>query len=482
MAQTSENTKMVEIKKIEDPRVYLDSIKNTFVSYDVIDSIDYQWVNKMNTLDIYEDLQSDLEEIDLEQVDDEYDGLTTDLLKERLQILNEKTPFNVVYNETLEKVIKSFIKRRKRSFERLMGISQYYFPMFEERLSKYDVPLEVKYLSIVESALNPKARSRVGATGLWQFMYATGKQYNLEVNSFVDERMDPVKSSDASAEFLADLYRMYGDWELVLASYNAGPGNVNKAMRRSGEYENYWNIRHNLPRETQNYLPAFYATMYMFEFAEEHGMKAAEPAPVQLFETDTISVRQTITFAQLAELLDMTEEEIEFLNPTYKLKVIPYVSDKEHYVRLPIEKVGLFASNEDKIYAYVDFLDSKKEKPVYSMEEMLIEQSNYNNKYHTIKSGESVGVIAQKYGLSVSQLKRMNNMRSNMIYPGKKLIVGRTVVAHASSGKGYYTVKSGDSLYSISKKLPGVSIAKLCRLNNMEEGSMLHPGMKLKIK
>ncbi|MTG97869.1 MULTISPECIES: lytic transglycosylase domain-containing protein [Myroides] len=467
--------------KIEDPSVYLDSIKATFVNHKITNKIEKQWLNKLNSSDIYEEIQEDIESIDLAQIDDEYDGLTTDLLKERLQLLNEKTPFNVEYNETLEKVIKSFLKKRKRSFERLMGASEYYFPLFEEKLAKYNVPLEVKYLSIVESALNPNARSRVGATGLWQFMYATGKQYKLEVNSFVDERIDPVKSSDAAAKFMSDLYRMFGDWDLVLASYNAGPGNVTKAMRRSGEFKNYWNIRHNLPRETQNYLPAFYATMYMFEYAKEHGINA-DKTPIQLVETDTIAVKRAISFDQISKLLDITNEEIEFLNPTYKLKFIPYVSDKVNVVRLPIDRIGIFASNEDKIYAYVDFEESKKEKPIYNMNEMLAERSDYRSKYHTIRKGESVGIIAQKYGLTVAQLKKMNNMKSNTIYPGKKLIVGKTVVAQASASKGFYTVQKGDSLYSISRKIPGVTIARLCELNNMQNDSPIHPGMKLKIK
>src|SRR5690606_17881555 len=179
--------------------------------------------------------------------------LSSELLKERLKILDSKSPFNIEYNPALENVIKSFLKRRKGMFERLMAISEYYFPMFEEHLAKYNVPLEIKYLAIVESALNPRAKSRVGATGLWQFMYPTGKQFNLEVNSYVDERYDPLKATEAACQYLSSLYTIFGDWSLVLASYNAGPGNVSKAICRSGGSQNYWNIRRNLPKERANY-------------------------------------------------------------------------------------------------------------------------------------------------------------------------------------------------------------------------------------
>jgi membrane-bound lytic murein transglycosylase D len=311
-------------------------------------------------------------------------------------------------------------------------------------------------------------------------MYATGKQYNLDVNSFVDDRIDPLKSSEAAAKFLSDLYGVFDDWDLVLASYNAGPGNVSKAIRRSNGQKNYWNIRPNLPKETQNYLPAFYATMYIFEYAKEHGIKS-ESSPFQLVETDTIGVKKTISFEQISKLLDISEEEIEFLNPTYKLKQIPHVSGKNYCLRLPIDKIGLMASNEDKIYAFVDYEEAKKEKPHFSTETMLAESTNVKARYHTIKRGESVGLIAQKYGLTAAQLKSMNNLKGNLIYPGKKLLVGKSVVAQASGKGGYYTVQKGDSLYSISKKVPGVTIAKLRSLNNMNEGDPLMPGMKLRL-
>jgi len=217
--------------------------------------IDQKWLTELYSTTLFDTIYRDVKDLKYNAV--YYPELSTDTLKARLQRLNAKTPFNVEYNPALESVIKSWLKNRHQSFERLMGLSHYYFPMFEQELDNYNIPLEMKYLSIVESALKPRARSRVGATGLWQFMFATGKQYGLDVSSYVDERSDPIKSTKAASQYLAKLYQIFGDWDLALAAYNSGPGNVSKAIRRSGGYKNYWNIRPNLPRETAGYVPAF---------------------------------------------------------------------------------------------------------------------------------------------------------------------------------------------------------------------------------
>lgn len=459
------------------PLTYLDSIKNSFVNHSTSKCIESRWIQELTNQELFEEMEADVSNVYRDEFVD-YE-LSTEVLKERLSKLDEKSPFKIEYNESLERVIKSFLKNRKRSFERLMGLSDYYFPIFEEHLIKYDVPLEVKYLAIVESALNPNAKSRMGATGLWQFMYPTGKQYNLEVNSFIDERSDPIKSSEAAAKYLSDLFKIFGDWDLVLASYNAGPGNVSKAIRRSGGYSNYWNIRKNLPRETQGYLPAFYATMYMFEYAKEHGINGQE-APMVLHETDTITVKKPISFEQVSKLLDISEEEIVFLNPTYKLKKVPYFSDRAMFLRLPVDKIGLFASNEEAVYAYVDYEEAKIEKPNYELATAITTTTSSSN-YHTIRRGESLGIIASKYGMTVTQLKQMNNMKSNTIHAGKKLKVRSTGIAATASSNAIYTVQKGDSMYSISKKYPGLTVSKLQKLNNMKESDLLRPGMKLKI-
>jgi len=233
---------------------------------------------------------NDIEENDVSDI-----KLSTEILKARLHNINTKTPFHIAYNPALEKVIKSYLKYRKRYYPALMAKAAYYFPMFEKYLDQYDIPLEMKYLAIVESTLNPTAKSRVGATGLWQFMYPTGVQYKLKVSSYVDERQDPVRATIAACEYLSDLYTIFGDWDLALAAYNSGPGNVAKAIKRSGGYRNYWNIRPFLPRETASYVPAFYATMYLFEYQKEHQLIAEAPQ-IRYFETDTLHVKKDHKF------------------------------------------------------------------------------------------------------------------------------------------------------------------------------------------
>lgn len=255
--------------------------------------IDSLWRAELTNSDLFDKMQESIMDQDYEDV--VYDELPTDTLKARLERLNARTPFNIEYNPILESVIKSYLKRNKHSMERLMALSTYYFPLFEQELDKYDIPLEIKYLAIVESALNPRAKSRVGATGLWQFMFTTGKMHGLDVSSYVDERMDPVRSTQAAAEYMASLYKVFGDWDLVLASYNSGPGNVSKAIRRSGGATDYWQLRRYLPRETAGYVPAFLATLYLFEYADEHKFQPGNPEVVY-FETDTIQVKKTSNF------------------------------------------------------------------------------------------------------------------------------------------------------------------------------------------
>ncbi|HBK70105.1 MAG TPA: lytic transglycosylase, partial [Flavobacteriaceae bacterium] len=267
-----------------------------------VELIDHKDASKIDSLWLQtlsqSSLNSDFEFVDPdEKINDTiYNNLSTELLKERLAHLNATTPFNVEYNPSLERLIKHYLKTRKETMGKLIGKAAYYFPMFEEHLDKYNIPLEIKYLAIVESALRPRARSRVGAAGLWQFMYYTGKQFNLDVNSYVDDRHDPIRATEAACKFLKSLHKTFGDWDLALAAYNSGPGNVSKAIRRSGGKRNYWNIRHNLPRETAGYLPAFYATLYLMEYAEEHGIRPQKFITNNRFETDTIVVKQQITF------------------------------------------------------------------------------------------------------------------------------------------------------------------------------------------
>ena len=472
---------------LELPKLsYLDSLKATFINHNTSNCIDERWMAELNNDEIFQQMLSDVMTTNIDSLVT-YD-LSTDLLKNRLAKLDAKSPFNVEYTPGLENLIKSFLKNRKGSFERLMAISEYYFPMFEEHLAKYNVPLEIKYLAIVESALNPKAKSRVGATGLWQFMYPTGKQFNLEVNSYVDERYDPLKATEAACQYLSSLYSIFGDWSLVLASYNAGPGNVSKAIRRSGGSQNYWNIRRNLPRETANYVPAFLATMYIYEYRKEHGLQPKK-APMTYFETDTIAVKKRISFQQVSDLLDIPVSQIEFLNPIYKLNVIPFESEKPHFIRLPKDKIGVFVSNEEKVYAYVDYQENLKEKPYHNAIALVENNSNDSATeakvvYHKVRSGESLGKIAGKYKVSITNLKKWNNLRGNTIQAGKNLKIysaASSAVQNTpkASNNGYYTVKSGDSLFSIARQFPGVSVEDLKKWNDIS-GDAIQPGMKLK--
>lgn len=313
--------------------------------------IDSLWRAELTNSDLFDKMQESIMDQDYEDV--VYDELPTDTLKARLERLNARTPFNIEYNPILESVIKSYLKRNKHSMERLMALSTYYFPLFEQELDKYDIPLEIKYLAIVESALNPRAKSRVGATGLWQFMFTTGKMHGLDVSSYVDERMDPVRSTQAAAEYMASLYKVFGDWDLVLASYNSGPGNVSKAIRRSGGATDYWQLRRYLPRETAGYVPAFLATLYLFEYADEHKFQPGNPEVVY-FETDTIQVKKLLTFDQITKVTGVEKEMLEFLNPSYKLDIIPFVEDEKYTLRLPRPATGTFVNNEAAIYNFAE--------------------------------------------------------------------------------------------------------------------------------
>lgn len=514
---------------------YLDSIKATFVQHETSNCIDEMWMKELSNQELFDDMQSDIAKIDKGEAV-AYD-LSTELLKERLEKLNQKSPFNVEYNPTVESVIKSFLKNRPRAFERMMALSEYYFPMFEANLSKYDLPLEIKYLAIVESALNPLAKSRVGASGLWQFMYETGKQYNLEVNSYVDERFDPLKATEAACQYFTNMYRIFGDWDLVLASYNTGPGNISKAIRRSGGHTNYWNIRKFMHPETQGYLPAFYATMYIYEYKKEHGI-IPKRAPLTYFETDTVMVKRQMSFKQLSDLLNMPEEQLRFLNPIYKRSVVPFVSDKPHFIRLPKDKLAIFTSNEDKVYAYIAYEDSKREKQFFrerkprtttdsvqtaivsndsqaDFEEETVTRSvkKLKTRFYTVKRGDNLSEIADKNNVSMAELKKWNKIKGSAINAGQKLkIQYETTVAVADRvakkkkadtlkvsqpivkkdeikeakesneavAEATYVVEKGDNLTQIAQK-HNLTVAQLKELNKLEHEN-LQLGQKLLVK
>ena len=462
-----------EIKPVHDSL-----IKKEFKDLDIAAEFDKKWMEELFSSGLYDTIYRSVSELKYDEV--YYPELPTDTLKKRLAELDAKTPFNIAYNPSLESVIKSYLKNRRKHLERLMALSEYYFPLFEKELDNHDIPLEVKYLAIVESALKPRAKSRVGATGLWQFMFATGKQFGLDVSSYVDERSDPIMSTEAAAKYLASLYKIFGDWDLALAAYNSGPGNVTKAIRRSGGYQNYWNIRANLPRETAGYLPAFLATMYIFEYADKHGFQPQKPE-ITYIETDTIKVKQMITLDQVAELTSIPIEMLQFLNPSYKLDIIPFIKDEDYVLRLPRKYVGPFVANEEAIYAFAKAEFDKREKPLPQFFD-----TNSRVRYR-VKSGDYLGKIARIYGVRVSQIKQWNGLRSNnlrigqrlTIYPRKPVI--QTSSKPQSSSKSNskvdtnaktYKVRNGDSLWSIAQKFPGVSIENLKNWNNLNTSKL----------
>ena len=446
---------------------YLDSIKKTFIKDNIASCVDSLWMKELTSLDLYNDLGSDIKTINLDQKV-EYE-LPTELLKARLKEMDSKSPFNIEYNQGLENIIKSFLRNRKKAYERLMAISEYYFPLFEDALAKQNVPLEIKYLAVVESALNPKAVSRVGATGLWQFMYQTGKQYNLNIDSYVDDRSDPLKASEAAAQYMTNMYKIFGDWDLVLASYNSGPGNVAKAIRRSGGQQNFWNIRKYLPQETQGYVPAFLATMYIYEYHKEHGI-VPNRAIVKHFATDTIMIRKQMSFKQISDLLDIPVAQLQLLNPQFKMNVIPAYFDTKHFLRLPLDKIAVFTSNEDKIYAYVQHEADQREKPFSRFQQAWASRDSSDTaesymvsktKFHKVRRGDNLSEIANRYDVTMSDIKKWNKLKTNKAPLGRnlKIITSERVVARVKKPKVDSTaIASNNKINTIANTVAEVAV------------------------
>ena len=339
-----------------------------------------------------------------------------ELLIDRFERINQKTPFQIADNPILEREIAKYLRGDATLIRRMLQLSAFYFPLFEQLLDENDLPLELKYLAIVESALDPKARSYVGAKGLWQFMYSTGKSFGLEVNNYVDDRSDPLKSTKAAAAYLKQLYRIFDNWDLALAAYNSGPGNVSKAIRRSGGYTNYWNIRPYLPKETADYVPRFYAILYLFEHAKEHGL-SAESLERTYLETDTIHIKRSITFDHLAKELPITRDQLAILNPSYRMATIPYIEGKDYALRLPKALIGEFISAEGEVYALAKKQENALEKPLAAL------VSGPERLRYRVKSGDALSIIADRYGVSVKQIRSWNNLSGNIIRVGQRLTI-----------------------------------------------------------
>ncbi|MEZ5196328.1 MAG: LysM peptidoglycan-binding domain-containing protein [Bacteroidales bacterium] len=390
----------------------------------------------------------------------------------------------LTFNNNVKTYINVYTVKRRELASKVLGLAEVYFPLFEEQLDKYNMPLELKYLAIVESALNPTANSRAGAKGLWQFMYGTGKMYGLKVNSLVDDRFDPYQATDAACRHLKDLHDIYGDWSLALAAYNSGSGNVNKAIRRAGGVKSYWAIWPFLPKETRGYVPAFIAVMYLMNYATEHNIYPIHPG-ILFEEIDTITVKDVLSFDQLSEFMGISEEELKFLNPAFKTGIIPSSSERFYQLRLPRNYISTFIDHEQELYAFKSSKGIEKDKLLAE-----IKKAKERN-IHIVRSGENLGLIAQKYRCSVRNLKSWNNLRSNTIYPGQKLVVfapGNTGAAPSNTAntqavdisdrdKNYHVVKNGENLGLIANKYK-CSTTDLKKWNNLS-GNTIHPNQKL---
>lgn len=402
-------------------------------------------------------------------------------IMQRLSVIDSLTPIALEYNKYSARMIQFYLLRRREMLSRSLGLSYLYFPLFEAELSKEGLPVELKHLAIVESALLNVIKSRAGAVGLWQFMYNTGIYLGMDIDSYIDERRDPRVSTKYAVKYLKYLHGLYDDWYMALAAYNAGPGNVNKAIRRSGGKRTFWEIYKYLPRETRSYVPAFIAVNYAMSYAKEYNIRAATPK-YKSFEIDTVHITKAVSFDQISEVLCINLDELRFLNPQYKLDFIPVNAALSRFypLVLPYRLIGEFVTNETVIYSYRcgEFADSLSEDSMF-IEKKII---------HVVRSGENMGSIANKHDVSVHNIKLWNNLKSSVIHPKQELILklkGKERVAKVGDSSEkflYYVIKKGDSLSEIADNHEGVSIRSITQLNGLSRKTTLYPGAKLKIK
>jgi membrane-bound lytic murein transglycosylase D len=403
------------------------------------------------------------------------------VIEQRINALSREMLIELSFNKYVSSYIDVYAVKKREMVSRVLGLAEIYFPLFEEHLDKHKMPLELKYLAVVESALLPTATSRAGAQGLWQFMYGTGRMYGLKVNSVIDYRNDPYKSTDAACRHLKDLYNIYGDWLLALAAYNSGAGNVNKAIRRAGGVKDYWVVWPFLPRETRGYVPAFIAVAYVMNHTAEHNLYPVHPGFLYE-EIDTVMVSDLLSFDQLTEKLNIPQDELKFLNPAYKVGIIPASPDKKYPLRLPVSHIAGFIDHEQDLYAY------RTQKGIDRVKLQEEIKKATERSIHVVKSGENLGLIAQKYRVSVNNLRSWNNLKSNTIHPGQRLVVYPPGISSATKGSpappvvnnntsGSHTVKSGETLGSIAAKYK-CSVHDLKKWNQLKD-DQIQPDQKL---
>jgi membrane-bound lytic murein transglycosylase D len=422
---------------------------------------------------------------------------------ERLEKMNEMSPFHLDCNAATLSTIKFFAQNRRGFARVVLGRSTLYFDLFEEKLAEYGLPIELKYLPVIESGLRPQVKSRAGALGLWQFMYRTGLYFGLKENSYIDERMDPVQATDAACRYLRQLYGIYGDWNLALAAYNAGPGNVNKAIRRSGNKTTYWEVRPFLPAETQGYVPNFIAAAYLLTYHAEHNIIPMD-VKVHYAQLDTMCLAAGVHMNSISKLVNWPVEDIKALNPVYKTTYIPSTKPSQ-CISGPLEKIGLLVSLEDSLYGLERKLYSGEVAPVVKpidLEPVPVDSldSLGNNAlptlgsyiYHKVKSGETMGTIATKYGVTVEQIMEWNALRTTNIYVGQRLQLKSgpggasqqkevPKVEPPKPVKKYYSVKSGDTFSKVASR-HGLTQAQLTKLNPGININRLTVGQRLRVK
>ena len=412
----------------------------------------------------------------------------------KIKAMETDMPFEL--NDRIFSFINYFTVRNREYTRMVLQRQDIYFPLFEETLAEHNMPDDIKFLAIIESGLNPKAKSRVGAMGLWQFMPATGKMYSLDVNRDVDDRMDPEMSTEAAAKYLKSLHRMFGNWELALAAYNCGPGNVRKAIRRSGGKTTFWGVYDYLPKETRSYVPQFQAMMYVLRHAEDHNFVLENPTYPIAYEK--IKFNQELDLEQLANITGICIEDLEHLNPSVQNRMIPS-SNRHMAVRVPKSKSEYITQNQEQFAEAVKLTTERsiayRSAPVKSpnspASSTAISTNSQNKIVYVVKSGDVLGSIAQRHGTTVTNLKAWNNLSNNTIKVGQKLNVytkssafdkaiaqNNNTSSSISDNPKTYTVQPGDSLWLISKKHNGLSVEQIKKLNNLNTNS-IKPGQKL---
>lgn len=430
-------------------------------------------------------------------------NFTNEEICERLQRMNEMTPFHLDCNAATISTIRFFARERRGFIRIAMGRSALYFDMYKEKMAEYGIPIELRFLSVIESGLRPQVKSKAGALGLWQFMYKTGLYFGLDENSYIDERMDPEKSTDAACRYLKQLYGIYGDWNLALAAYNAGPGNVNKAIRRSGDKKTYWEVRPYLPAETQGYVPNFIAAAYMMTYHAEHNIIPME-AKIHNAQLDTMCLTEGVHMFTISKLINWEIEDIQSLNPVFKTTFIPK-SKPARCITGPLEKINLLVSFQDSLYALEKSIHSPS-KPITQIEtpvaqiadssEMAkIEQNiisdslskNENLHYHKVKAGDNLKNIALKFNVTIEQIMEWNALRTGNIYVGQRLKIlsnqiPKTIpIQPKAPVKKYYVVRSGDTFTKVAQK-HNLTQAQLQKLNPGVRVNRITVGQRLRVK